>query len=186
MNKAIQAAKIKRKATKAHRRRLQANTKIVLAAVPAIAQGMMTETEKYLIFERQAELDQIKRIWRWSNKCLDGITLGVKSVEVSCTIIRQVDAEVQKIIRPGTPKTIGHYAVVWLMIGYLADEARSLAPAKDKRSWNYFASVVNTWTGMLLGAAPHDGTDYESEAGELADRAWSVVFGRPRESFGRL
>jgi len=178
-------AKVKRKATKAHKRRAQANTKVVLAAIPAIAQGMLTETEKYLSFDRQTERDQIKRIWRWSNKCLDGITLGVKSVEASCSIIRQVDAELQKTVRHGEPKTIGHYAIVWLMIGYLADEARRLAPERDRRAWNYLASTVNTWTAMLLAASPDDGTDYEGEAGELADRAWNVVFGKKRE-MGRL
>lgn len=178
-------AKIKRKATRAHKRRAQANTKIVLATIPAIAQGMLTETERNLSFDRQAELDQIERIWRWSNKALDSITLGVKSVEASCSIIRQVDAELKQTVKRGVPKTIGHYAVAWLMIGYLADEARRLAPDRDRRSWNYLASTVNTWTGMLLDHAPDDGTDYEGEAGELADRAWGVVFGRKRE-MGRL
>lgn len=181
----MQGSKIKRKATRTHRRRLQANTKVVLATIPAIAQGMMIETQQHITVDRAKEREQIQRVWRWSNKCLDTITIGKRSVDSAGDLIKQVDAELQKTVKRGVPKTVGHYAIAWLMIGYLADEARRLAPERDRRAWNYLASTVNTWTQMLLAAAPDDGTDYEGEAGELADRAWQVVFGRKRE-MGRL
>lgn len=178
--------KVKKKATKNHERRLQANTKMALVTVPAIAQGMIHETTKNLCLDKKKELAQIERIRKWSDKCLSGIDMGVNSVEGSCQLIRTVDQEVQKSLPQDKPKTVGHFAIVWLMVGYLADEAKMLSSEERRRDWNFLTSTINTWIAMMLDQAPDDGTDYEEVAGDLADRAWKIIFGKPREYFGKL
>lgn len=178
-------AKILKKRTKQHQRYLQANTKVVLVVVPALAQGMMYETQSNIAVDKAKEQQQIDRVWRWSNAVLDSLMIGKHAVDKASSLIKAIDRHVKGYAPSGQPKNIGHYAMVWLAIGYLADEARRFAPERQQRAWNYFASTVNTWTAMMMDNAPSD-KDYEAQAGELADKAWGIVFGRPRENFGRL
>lgn len=173
----MQTAKQLRKRTKQHRRRQQAQVKIRLAWAGAVTQGMMVETEKYLIPEHAKEREQVRKVWRWSNACLDGLQLGKKSIDASIALVRASDVEVQAALGKGQ-HTIGHFAMVWLMIGYVLDDcARRYAPAEKQREWRYLASVVNTWAGMLLDLSPDD-RDYEGQAGDLAERVWAIVIGR--------
>lgn len=171
-------AKAKKKRTRQANRKQQAHQKVALAMVAAVVQGMLQESEKNLELDKQRYRDQVKRIWRWSNECLDGLTLGKKSVEASIALVKRSDIEVQRYIGGKGEKTVGHYAMVWLMLGYLCDDAARLyAQGRNQRAWNFLSSVVNTWTGMLLEESPAD-RDYEGQAGELAERVWDLVFGR--------
>lgn len=162
-----------KKAQIRQRRREEARKKVFTAVVAAVAQGFMQETQKNLTIDKPEHDKQIQRVWRWSHECLDELQLGKRSIMASTELLHALDKEVQADSPPGVPKTVGDYAVVWLSIGFLADEARMMNPT---RQWNYLASVINTWGAMVLDQAPDDGTDYEARAGDLAMRMWQIAF----------
>lgn len=162
-----------KKAQMREKRKQEARQKVFAAVVAAVAQGFMQETQKNLTIEKPEYEKQIQRVWRWSNECLDKIELGKRSIMASTRLLHALDAQVQADSPPGVPKTVGDYAVVWLAIGFLADEIKHMIPTKQ---WNYLASVTNTWGAMVLDQAPADGTDYESRAGDLAEGMWYTAF----------
>ena len=161
-------AKIRKKATKKHHRYQRAQRNLRLATVAALAQGMYYQTINNINLDTKREREQLERIKKWSDKCLDNIQLGKHALDQSTNLVRAIDNEVRRYA-DGSPQHLGHYCMVWLMIGYLCDESRPIA---NSREWNYLASVVNTWTGWML---EHISEDYEEKAGELAERARNLI-----------
>ena len=163
----VQAKPLK-KATKKHARYQRAQRNLRLATIAALCQGMLIQTRNNITLDKQKEREQLDKIQKWSDKCLDGILLGRKALDQSTRLVRAIDHEVRRYA-DGSPQHLGHYCMVWLMIGYLCDESRPIA---NSREWNYLASVVNTWTGWML---EHTSEYYEEMAGELAERARSLI-----------
>ena len=176
-------AKIKRKATKQHQRRLQANNKIVLASIAAMCQGQMKQMVEVLTLNKK-EQQQAERVINWSDRCLYGLELGKTSVQQAMQIATSMGELVDREINQGSSRIVlGHYAAIWIGLGYLTDEARfRIAPANQTRNWNFLASVTNTWAGMMLSHVRHAGI-WESMGGELSEKMWELVFRRP---FGKL
>ena len=169
-------ARVKRKATLKAQRRAKAQVKVSLATILGLIQGMMIETEKYLSIEKKQYQDQIKRVWRWSNECFNQLDLGKHSLTKSLELVTAFSKIVERYIPPAGEKTVGDYAMVWLALGYLADEAVFFVEDRDQKKWTWLASVVDTWTGYCLDNADK-GRDYEAEAGELAERVRKIVWG---------
>ena len=162
-------AKIRKKATKKHHRYQRAQRNLRLATVAALAQGMYYQTVNNVTLDTKREREQLKRIKKWSDRCLDGIELGRHSLDQSTKLVRAIDAEVRKFA-DGSPQHLGHYCMVWLMISYLCEETRNVVCAD--RNWNYLASVVTTWVDIML---EYVNEDYEEMAGELAERAREII-----------
>ena len=163
------SAKKLKKATRAHQRLEQAKVKTVLATVAAMCQGCAMQVLDNLQLQKK-EQDQIKRILRWSDECMDHIALGKKAVLKATTdhipnIGNMIDQHVPLSARKG----LGQYVVIWLILGYLADAARDrYAPESQLRQWRYLASVVNTWTAMVMRYESKPA--YEEAGGVLAQK----------------
>jgi len=178
MSAPIQAKPLK-KATKKHRRYQEAKRKTALAVAASLVLGMLQETERTLELEYQKDRDQADRVRRWSNACLEGVELGRRSLDEARTTVYRVDDELRRYISDRGPKNLGHYAVAWLVLGHLCDEARHRYAGKDRaREWRFLSSVVNTFAERVLTNAPED-QDYEKIAGEAAMHVWDRVFERP-------
>ena len=170
------AAKPLKKATKRHRRYQEAKRKTTLAVVASLVLGMLQETERCLQFDRQKDQDQAERVRRWANACLDGVELGRRSLDEARAKVYRVDDELNRYITGRGPKNLGHYAVAWLVLGYLCDEARHNHAGQDRaREWRFLSSVVNTFAERVLANAPGD-RDYEGIAGEASLQVWNKVF----------
>ena len=159
-----------KKATQAHQRLEQAKVKTVLATVAAMCQGCAMQARDNLDGLTAREQDQISRILKWSDECLDHIALGKKAVLKATTdhipnIGKMIDQHVPLSARKG----LGQYVVIWLILGYLADAARDrYAPVAQLRQWRYLASVVNTWAAMVMR---HESKPaYEEAGGVLAEK----------------
>jgi hypothetical protein len=179
-------AKPLKKATQRHCRYQEAQRKTVLAVVASLVLGMLQETERCLRFEQQKDENQAARVRRWSNACLDGVELGRRSLDEARATVHRVDDELRQFIAQRGPKNLGHYAIAWLVLGYLCDEARYRYAGEDRaREWRFLSSVVNTFAERVLANAPED-QDYEEIAGEAALHVWDRVFEMPAKSWIRL
>lgn len=176
-------AKALKKRTKQHKRQLQANTKIALASIAAMDQGQMGQMQQILALKKK-EQQQAERVIRWAERCLTSLELGKHSVHQAMQLAVNMGELVDREVRRDNDKIgLGHYTAIWIGLGYLTDEARfKLVPVGQIRNWNFLASVVNTWTGMMMEHTRFVSI-WESLGGELAEKMWSLIFNRP---FGRL
>jgi len=177
-----------KKATERDQRLKQARSKAALATAASLVQGMLNETERCLRFDQQKHSQQAERVRRWSNHCLDAIPdLGVHTLNEALTKTQRIQETFDGYIRGRGPSGIGHYAVAWIVLGYVVDEARyRFVESQDlMRRWNFFVSVTNTFAEMFLESAEED-RDYEELAGEAAIHIWDSIFGLPEGSWIRL
>ncbi len=181
-------AKTLKKATEREQRKKQARAKAALATSAALVQGMLNETERCLQFDQQKHSRQAERVRRWSNRCLDAIPeLGVHTLNEAYTKTRRIHTVFDNYIRDRGPYGVGHYAVAWIVLGYIVDEAqnRFVGSLDMQRRWRFFTSVTNTFAEMVLENAEED-QDYEALAGDAAEHIWSSIFGLPEGSWIRL
>lgn len=181
-------AKPLKKATERDQRLKQARSKAALATAAALVQGMLNESEDHLKFYQQRHHDQAERVRRWSDRCLNAIPeLGVHTLNEALTKTSQIRETFDAYIKGRGPQGIGHYAVAWIVLGYVVDEARyRFVESQDLvRRWNFFVSVTNTFAEMFLENAEGD-QDYKALAGEAAEHIWSSIFGLPEGSWIKL
>jgi len=175
----VKRAKPLKKATQRHRRVQRAKHNTRLAVVAALAEGMGQKTEGFAFLDKQKEKDQIAKIRRWAIECLHSLKfddngnnkMGVRAGEQATHLALTIEKECNKRIE-GEEQNLGHLLMIWLMIGYLADEARFLI-SEQQRPWNYLASTVNTWVQMIIDHVWDD--VYEERACELAERAREII-----------
>ena len=182
-------AKPCKKATEREQRLKLARAKTVLAVSSSLTIGMLNETERCLRFDHKKYSDQASRVRKWGQGCLDlkDMQLGRRALDEAIAKSHRVQSQLGRYIAGRGPKGIGHYAVAWITLGYIVDEARSkfVATPEIKRRWNFFASTVNTFAEMFLEEAEED-RDYEALAGEASEQVWSHVFELPEGSWIRL
>jgi hypothetical protein len=182
-------AKPCKKATERDQRVKRARAKIALAVTCSLVLGMLNETERCLEFEQAKHSRQAERVRRWANECLDDdeLELGAESLRQARTAVYAVHDALNAYIAGRGPKGIGHYAVAWIALGYMVDEARvRFVESEDiQRRWNFLASTVNTFAAMFLDEAEQD-RDYEALAGKAAEHVWSSIFEMPKGSWIRL
>ncbi len=181
-------AKNLKKATEREQRVKRARSKAALATAAALVQGMLNETERCLEFDQQRHSKQAERVRRWSNHCLDAIPeLGVHTLNEAYTKTGRIHHLFDDYIKDRGPYGIGHYAVAWIVLGFVVDEAQNrFVESQDmKRRWNFFTSVTNTFAEMVLEDAEED-QDYEALAGEASEHIWNSIFGLPEGSWIKL
>lgn len=171
-----QKAKVRRKETKRIRRIEQAKTKTALLATSVLIFSMYLETKKFLTMDNEARM-LLEKVAESSMKCTNSIEFGKKSTETTGNMTSAADKEIKKKIEDGKPKTVGHYAMAWLMLGYLSDEAKNYVSDSRRELWENLSHWTNLWVDEIMAQSPEDETDYEEEAGELADNVWTVIFG---------
>mgnify|MGYP000155523203 CR=1 FL=1 len=189
--KKLRRAKAKplKKATERDQRIKQARAKTALAVTCSLVLGMLNETERCLRFEQVKHQRQARRVRKWADECLnDGdLELGAESLRQARAAVYSVHDALNAYIQGRGPKGIGHYAVAWIALGYMVDEARArFVESEDTtRRWNFLASVTNTFAEMFLEEAEKD-RDYEEIAGEASLNVGSRIFELPAGSWIRL
>jgi len=183
-------AKPLKKATEHDRRVKQAKAKTSLAVAAALVRGMLNEANNNLTFSRKKEREQAEKIKKWADECLylNDMELGRRSLDEAVRATHRVHCQLNEYISGRGPHGIGDYAVAWLALGYIVDEAkhRYVGTPEHKRRWNYLASVVNTFAEMFLEQSEEDGTDYEAIAGEASEKVWASTFELPPGSWIKL
>ena len=182
-------AKPLKKATEREQRLKLARAKTVLAVSSSLTIGMLNETERCLRFDHKKYSDQAARVRKWGQGCLDlkDMQLGRRALDEAIAKSHRVQSQLDRYITGRGSKGIGRYAVAWITLGYIVDEARHryVATPDIKRRWNFFASTVNTFAEMFLAEAEED-WDYEALAGEASEQVWSHVFELPEGNWIRL
>jgi len=182
-------AKPLKKATERDQRLKEAKAKTALAVTVSLVLGMLNETERCLEFEQAKHLRQAERVRRWGDECLnsDELELGSRAMDVATHTIYLVHDRLNAYIADRGPKGIGHYAIAWVALGYMVDEARLkfVQSPQIKRKWNFLASTTNTFAEMFLEQAELD-KDYESLAGEASLDVGRRMFELPPGSWVKL
>ena len=178
-----------KKATLRDQRVKRARAKTALAVTCSLVLGMLNETERCLKFEQAKHSRQAEQVRRWANECLDDdeLELGVESLRQARAAVYAVHDALNAYIAGRGPKGIGHYAVAWIALGYMVDEARMrFVESEDiKRRWNFLASTTNTFAEMFLEEAESH-QDFEAIAGEASLNVGSRIFELPAGSWIRL
>ncbi|WP_150112176.1 hypothetical protein [Desulfonatronovibrio hydrogenovorans] len=170
-----------KKQTEAARRKELARRKVVLASVAAVAQGCAGQIEAAALKElenhshRRGLYSTIEQMWRicsWSEECLTGLEIGKKALSRAWVNFANVQAMLMKYIH-GRLDGIEQYAAVWMMISFMADEARDQYSGQAKE-WNFLAGCIATWCVWLLEECD-DLEQVEAIGGELSQMAWEVI-----------
>lgn len=168
-------AKPLKKATERDLRVKRARAKTGCAVTASLVIAMLRETRTYVTFEHKKIQDQAERVSKWGWTCLNdkGLDIGAAALREATAAVHGVHSSLDAYIRERGPKGIGHYAVAWISLGFMVDEARDryIETKEIRRNWNFFSSTVNTFAEMFLQNAEDD-RDYEALAGEAAESVW--------------
>jgi len=167
-------ARVKNKQTRNHQRLQRARDNLVQAAVVSLVLGMVQKTTDYLALDQARHVKQLQRVERWGWQVLQKIEIGRTAMLRACELVEALQQVVDRYISPVGHKTVGHYAAVWIALGYLCDEASLIYHRHSDPPWNWLASTVNNWSAMVLEHAEAD-RDYELLAGEMAEKIREVV-----------
>lgn len=168
-----------KKARKREERRIWALQKQRACTIAGLIQGMLHQTEDNLTLAHSKYTKQLERIRRWSDELLSEFhgELGYVTVQEAIKTVHRVSGVIDSHVPTKGYKTVGHYGAMWIVLGYLADEAKhEVEYLSGHRAWNFLASCTNTWAAMMLAEAPEDGLDYEKMAGEILDDARAALF----------
>ena len=170
------ARKLK-KQTQKHQRLMDARRKTAMASVAAIAQGCAGQIvdackrESEQTAELKRTQDQVQRIVKWSDTCLDRLEIGKKGLDTAFARFNAVEDMLKDKI--ADLDGVSQHAATWIMISFLCDDCRDRYADKS-REWNYFAGCVATWTGKLLAECRWK-SRVESIGGELGEKAWEII-----------